>query len=626
MTRSFNLLHALLPAFEYHLVTYNGLKLYRSVDFEACFPGTRVAVLEELKEWVTNLDPLVPNVFWLTGLRQEGKSSIALTIADWAKERAILGACLFFMSGTLEVFDVFSTIVQEIASFDASIRRHIVEALERDEDLMNRDLETQFKELVAGPLRFAKLNARAPILLIIDNLVGCPSQQEETLELLKFLLIHLSGPDYSHVRILISSRPELHVSAVFRKHKGVYRILDLNEVPPLDVQQEIRRYLNEKLSEAHKKRNLSASIDWPDHHDLDSLVRSSGDLFCYAEQVVRFIDIITDFNFDGSRTSSAERLRSWFDIRLVNHGLRAFYSSLLCDTVVYNVECELIVRTLAAIVLFQEPLVLESQADLLQIDKSTLRSLLRSLHPIIICPVDSQASPRPYHPSLREFLMDRRGLHSSLRRFFVDMPKQEAYLSGRCLEIMAEGLCRNSGLDTISMDELRGNTGSTLNPVLRYACVYWGIHLSKADSKDPSLKENVEKFVRKQLLIWMEAMGLLQLAQVFGSSLEAAHEWTVDSDCAEDVQVLLREAVEFAEETQDKFAESPLHIWHSLLELPEDSLLRRTYEATAVERLRMADESNHASGFARSPRSLWSKAKKALVLNRVVAQFVDGKK
>ena len=100
----------------------------------------------------------------------------------------------------------------------------------------------------------------------------------------------------------------------------------------------------------------------------------------------------------------------------------------------------------------------------------------------------------------------------------------------------------------------------------------------------------------------------------------------MNSGCGEDVQELLRDAIQVVENSQDKMAESPLHIYRLLLDLPDDLLLRRSYEATAMERLRMADGLNYVNSDVRTQQSLWLKAKRAVLLkSRVVIRLADGK-
>lgn len=511
------------------------------LDVLSCFSGTRVAVLKELREWTTTLSTTPSNIFWLCGLTQSGKSTIAMSVADWATEEGILGGALFSQGRQAKVRNLFTAIVHEIASFDTSTRKQILGVLEREENLMDRKLGDQFKQLIVEPLHLANRNSskpHLPTLLIIDVLDKC--EEEEAVELLELFLSHLSGHDHSHIRILVTSRPLPYLCSVFKRYEQRHRALHLEEVPASDSKQEIGYYLREELSQVHQKRGLSRPDNWPDRHDLDSLVNSSGELFCYAKQALRFV---IDSNAGGG--DPAKNLQIWLDHApetQINFGLpfemAEFYRHGLRDMDVSDigVSYEVIARALAAIVLLQEPLVLDSHASLLKIDKNKVKTLLRSFHPIIISPDDPQTPPRPFHPSLRQYLTDRGELRASgLRRLFVDSPKQEAYLCGRCLDIISESLNRDSGArtneggETLVQDYLKDKVDINLSPTLRYACTYWNAHLSKADINDSNLKEILEKFVRRHLLIWVEASTVLQLTQKLGPSLQAAHEWSVSS-------------------------------------------------------------------------------------------------
>ncbi|KLO07809.1 hypothetical protein SCHPADRAFT_799016, partial [Schizopora paradoxa] len=60
-----------------------------------CHPGTRVAVLEEIKEWASS-ESTGPRISWLRGSPLSGKSAVAMSIAEWADEKGILGSGFFF--------------------------------------------------------------------------------------------------------------------------------------------------------------------------------------------------------------------------------------------------------------------------------------------------------------------------------------------------------------------------------------------------------------------------------------------------------------------------------------------------------------------------------------------------
>ena len=61
-----------------------------------CLDGTRGEILQEIVNWIHNLDVNVPWIFWLHGQAGRGKSAIAHTIALWFKNVGGLGSCFCF--------------------------------------------------------------------------------------------------------------------------------------------------------------------------------------------------------------------------------------------------------------------------------------------------------------------------------------------------------------------------------------------------------------------------------------------------------------------------------------------------------------------------------------------------
>lgn len=503
-----------------HLLDCRFLEDYRATydamrcggPLKACLPGTRVAVLEQVKEWALNRSPTAPNIFWLSGLALTGKSAIAVSIADWADERAILGGSYFFhdsFSGRKDApWVVFCTVAHDLASFDPSMRKLIVDALERDGDLRNKEVEDHFKHLIADPLlswgRRASTTPCAPILLVIDGLDNY--QYKAAVEILVLFLTHLSGPDNSHIRILVTSRPAPHIYNVFKHHEQRHRRLDLDEIPDLIVRQDIEYYLHHGLSQVYETLDLPCPEGWPDRHDFEFLVSSCEATFIRAKHALSFIG-------DSNARNPAKQLRSWLDNEFRDGFLLDLFPHWLEDYVASDDDMQVI----AAILFLQDPLSLVSLADLLQMDLIILKSTLRRLHPFIVLPDNPHDHPRPVDSSLRDVLTNSSSRWYQGYSGFVDEAKQEAYMCRRCLEIMIEGL--NYDTSAIRMD-------AEFNPLLRYACRHWAVHLSKAASGDSHLRETIDKFVQNHLLEWFHTMGLLHLSSDSVLSLQVAFEWS----------------------------------------------------------------------------------------------------
>ncbi|KLO10635.1 hypothetical protein SCHPADRAFT_999452 [Schizopora paradoxa] len=639
----------LLESYE---ATYDNVRYVKST--EGCFPGTRAASLEEIQEWVMASDAKAPNFYWLSGPAKTGKSTIALSIADWAEEKGFLAGSFFFIEPE-DPWIVFCTIAHDLASFDRSMRKLIIQAL-GDESLNLRNLDTrlQFQYLISNPLLSLKVDGSMvppkPILIIIDNL----DYYDDPGRLISLFLSNLCGVDSPHIRVLFTSNPNLRLRGIFEQHQAHYKAADLNEIPYPDVQTDIKHYLVNELSRVHEKLGLPFAGAWPDTCDVDSLVYKSGGLFHYARLAVQFIA-------DDSVCKPTHQLRIWLDDHGDEHDLdfknlfRNWLQDMRCDN---DEEIKQLCLVIAVVVLLEDPLSLESLADLIQMDAILLRTTLRRLYPFIISP-DSPEAPRSLHPSLRDFLTNKDNLEGMAQlSFFVDVPNQEAYLCRCCLERMAKNLTNDMATSTIGIEDGGGGrskaerpeekVGMEIDSVLRYACLYWVEHLSKAEHENSSLRNAIDIFVRNHLLKWFEAMRILGLAPALLSFMQKAYEWLEVAYCSSIIELppdatplrpteehaeadnenftlmLMKEALQFVEDNHFPSEASMSEVYQSVLALPEDSLLRRTYDVTVSG---TTDETVEPNPVVRSPKLLWLKTKKVITSrSRVVARFVEGVK
>jgi cytidylate kinase len=88
---------------------------------------TRVALLEEIWEWIQWDAKLTTRIFWLTGVASAGKSTIAHTVAKRCHEAGLLASSFFFKRDTAEetTNKLFSTIARGLAHFDKDVARQI---------------------------------------------------------------------------------------------------------------------------------------------------------------------------------------------------------------------------------------------------------------------------------------------------------------------------------------------------------------------------------------------------------------------------------------------------------------------------------------------------------------------
>jgi len=99
-------LHSVRPAFTERSAAVMSLPRANSAAYDSgrkdapssCLEGTRVSILAEITSWFEITESETPPVFWLVGLAEIGKSTIAKTAAGQAEENGMLGVSFFFRS------------------------------------------------------------------------------------------------------------------------------------------------------------------------------------------------------------------------------------------------------------------------------------------------------------------------------------------------------------------------------------------------------------------------------------------------------------------------------------------------------------------------------------------------
>jgi hypothetical protein len=173
-----------------------------------CMLGTRETLQREIWSWVD--DPTSECFFWLSGIAGEGKSTIAMTIAEGLQREKRLGASFCFERdhherGNASLF--FSTIAAQLTRVIDGLDLLIVELLDGEPGRYDKAPEYQFKSLLEAPLQNLSQN-RSPsgttIVIVIDALDECVEDQaRKIIELLARLDQH---PPFK-IKMLLTSRP-----------------------------------------------------------------------------------------------------------------------------------------------------------------------------------------------------------------------------------------------------------------------------------------------------------------------------------------------------------------------------------------------------------------------------------
>ncbi|KAF2821770.1 vegetative incompatibility protein HET-E-1 [Ophiobolus disseminans] len=550
-----------------------------------CLPNTRKQLLEEITTWANSKDG--KSIFWLSGMAGTGKSTIARTIARLFASQGQLGASFFFKKGEGERGNAsrfFTTIALDLVAHEPGMLAGIRKTLDEDSAISQRALKDQFEKLILQPLlgvRQARSQAPARVV-VIDALDEC--EQEQDIRAILQLLAHTKDIQPIPLRIVVTSRPELHIRLGFKEMaNGTYQDLVLHEVPRNTIEHDIRLFLEHELGAIQKERMLGSN--WPATHQILALVELAVPLFIYAATVCRYV---------GTRGSDPEEF-----LNKVLQYQKASFSQL--DRTYLPVLDQLLVEqeeedkepwlhafreVVGSIVVLESPLSIAALAHLLQVSQKQVRLRLDALHSVLSVPDSEDVPVRLLHLSFREFLVNPKNKGKSL--FWVDEKSTHNKLASCCLELLSgqsglrQDMCSLVGPGVLRSEINNGTVASSLPPELQYACRYWTSHLIQ--SKEHIVDgDTTHLFLQKHLLHWLEAMSLMrELSRCFHllDSLQALAGVSTSS-----VSAFLHDAKRFILRFQSVLADAPLQIYCSALVFaPERSLVRQTFVDQVLKR------------------------------------------
>jgi len=267
-------------------------------DPPKCHPGTRVAVIQAIMDWLAGVDEdtRAKGVTWLTGGAGAGKSAIGRTVCERCAEEGALLASFFFGSNDAtrnHSKALVATIAYQICAANPAIRKVVSDFIDNDPHIFNKSLRAQFVFLVVEPLLafYASLPRSLPRLIVIDGLDECvdPAGQRDILETITFLI---TTYPHSPIRFLVCSRPESKIKNVIhgvRMNAIVFTIsLSDNHAASEDIELYLRDHLN-AIRQGHTFKHLLPD-SWPTEDNIYELVSKSSDQFIYASTVIRYIE------------------------------------------------------------------------------------------------------------------------------------------------------------------------------------------------------------------------------------------------------------------------------------------------------------------------------------------------
>ncbi|KAG8705903.1 hypothetical protein FRC09_002701, partial [Ceratobasidium sp. 395] len=261
-----------------------------AVPRNGCMQNTRVAALQDLRDWVYY--GRSRNVLWLNGTAGTGKTTVAYSLCEYLEGSGRLSASFFcsrIHPSCRDVNRIVPSIVHQLAKQSRPFRCALLRALSQDPGVFERSVDEQFEVLMFVPLQNVAHTFDVDPVIVIDALDQC-DDLEAVNWALDTVLRHVSSLP---IRFLIVSYPAPGIRSRMRGLKGAPALpeLCLHQQDKTAVQEDIKTYLTARL----QHMALPAS-------DLEHLLLRSGVLFGYAAAIVDYIN-------PGDASECTERLK-----------------------------------------------------------------------------------------------------------------------------------------------------------------------------------------------------------------------------------------------------------------------------------------------------------------------------
>lgn len=374
-----------------------GARYYDNDTRQQCLSGMRVETLSSVCEWI--LARRKEHVLWLNGVAGVGKTTIAYSIAKWCESLGLLTASFFCSrsdEGCSDIGLIFNTLSYQLCAFDPAFRRCVIEIIREDRSVLQASLTRQVKELLVRPLQETKGTLKHTVM-IVDALDECKDNSAVS-AVLTALSQFISDENWP--RVIITSRPEPHISAAFGRQEFADTAaphLVLHDLPLPTVEEDIKRFMQRGLVDVRNIFHLRP--DWPSKADVDGLSALAGGLFVVASTALKFIG-------DRKASQPTERVQLLLSKEESSRGIvDHLYQEIAdgCCDGMEEVPQQRLQTIFGALAVLQQPLSPCHLATFVDCSEDSVRAALSGLHSVLLVPDGNSQPIRFFHPTFLEF-------------------------------------------------------------------------------------------------------------------------------------------------------------------------------------------------------------------------------
>ncbi|KAL7799942.1 quinon protein alcohol dehydrogenase-like superfamily [Trichoderma ceciliae] len=444
-------------------------------------------------------------LLWIRGDPDKGKTMLLCGIVDSLQKLAPSSLIsFFFCQATDERINSSTAVLRGLIFLLVDQRRHLLKhVLERH--------ARQGKSLFEPPSAWFALcsilesllvelnESQQPTCLLIDALDECVS--DDIPRLLDFLV--KMSKELPYVKWVVSSR---NWSQIVDKLKRVGPEAQLSlELNAESVSAAVQIYIKQKVLKLSKSQEYS-----PDKEKTvrDHLLSNADGTFLWVALVCKNLE-------NNPSWSTLAKLRERFP-----PGLDSFYEQMIKKMDGFN-NAEICKRILAVVTVARRPVTLQELIALAEcpgeLDEKipAVRDLIGNCGSFLTIRDEVVYF---VHQSAKDFLVEK----AAKQIFPSGMEKFNHYMVSRSIELMSDTLIH----DMYHLGDLGIHIDSALVPgpdplaVLGYSCVFWIDHLvdfipskgrqTRADDIQEQLIDDINAFMEKKYLDWLEALSLLR--------------------------------------------------------------------------------------------------------------------
>ena len=233
---------------------------------------------------------------WLYGAAGAGKSAIAHTLAEICETCGWLVASFFFWKTAGERNNAnrfVATIAHQIALSIPASRELIAAAVDYNPFIFEQSIDVQLSKLIIEPLEYlfsaGMIFDISPLVIIIDGLDECQGGDVQS-GIVKSLVAAFRHSSL-RIRILIASRPEVHLQSTFNPTSIRPHLSRLALSDEFSPEEDIYRFLEDSFNKIRREHPLASYIPspWPSAEVLRELTRKSSGQFIFASTTVKYI-------------------------------------------------------------------------------------------------------------------------------------------------------------------------------------------------------------------------------------------------------------------------------------------------------------------------------------------------